>query len=75
MNKSRLVAFLLWLFLGTLGIHRFYAGKILSGIVLLLLTGFSALTFYLGIGWLVGSIVIIWLIIDLFLILTGKIFD
>ena len=32
-SKSRLVALLLCFFLGGLGVHRFYAGKIGTGIV------------------------------------------
>ena len=50
--KSKFVIFLLWFFLGGLSMHRFYVGKIGSGIIYLL-TGQL-----LGIGW----------IIDLFLI-------
>lgn len=50
--KSKSVAYLLWLFLGGLSMHRFYLGKIGTGI-LYLLTGQL-----FGIGW----------IIDLFLI-------
>ena len=50
--KSKLVAFLLWFFLGGLSMHRFYLGKIGSGI-LYLITGQL-----FGIGW----------IIDLFLL-------
>jgi TM2 domain-containing membrane protein YozV len=45
--KSKLVAYLLWFFLGWLSIHRFYLGKIGSGI-LYLLTGQL-----FGIGWIV----------------------
>ncbi|MDR2352136.1 MAG: TM2 domain-containing protein, partial [Deltaproteobacteria bacterium] len=37
-QKSRLAAFLLCFFLGYLGIHRFYVGKIGSGVVMILLT-------------------------------------
>ncbi|MFC6996919.1 TM2 domain-containing protein [Rufibacter roseus] len=45
--KSKLAAYLLWFFLGWLSMHRFYLGKIGSGI-LYLLTGQL-----LGVGWLV----------------------
>jgi TM2 domain-containing membrane protein YozV len=50
--KSKLVTFLLWFFLGWLSMHRFYLGKIGSGILYL----FTGQLF--GIGW----------IVDLFLI-------
>lgn len=52
-SKSRLVALLLCFFLGGLGVHRFYAGKIGTGIVwLLTLRCF-------GIGSLIDLIMII----------------
>lgn len=38
--KSRLVSVLLCLFFGVLGVHRFYAGKIGSGIIYLFTLGF-----------------------------------
>ena len=50
--KSKLLAYLFWFFLGWLSLHRFYVGKIGTGI-LYLLTGQL-----FGIGW----------IIDLFLV-------
>ena len=52
-DKSRLVALLLCLFVGGLGIHRFYAGKIGTGILWLLTGG------CFGIGCLVDLIMII----------------
>jgi TM2 domain-containing membrane protein YozV len=47
-----LAALLLCIFLGTLGIHRFYVGKVGTGI-LMLLTGGG-----LGIWWLIDIILI-----------------
>lgn len=58
-RKKKRVAYLLWLFLGWFGVHRFYAGETKTGIAQLLLT----LT---GIGFLLVSFW--WWLIDAFLI-------
>ena len=58
-NKRVLPAFLLCFFLGTFGIHRFYAGKIGTGILELVTLG--------GLG--------IWWLVDIILILTGNFKD
>lgn len=58
-TKSRLVALLLCLFFGSLGVHRFYAGKIGTGILWILTLG------CFGIG----------VTIDLILIICGKFKD
>ncbi len=52
-SKSKLVAALLCFFLGYLGIHRFYAGKIGTGILWLLTFGLF------GIGDLIDFIMIL----------------
>ena len=51
--RSRLVALLLCLFFGALGVHRFYVGKIGTGVLWLLTVGL------LGIGVLVDFIMIV----------------
>jgi TM2 domain-containing membrane protein YozV len=58
-QKSWVVALVLCLFLGMLGAHRFYAGKIGTGIVQILTFG--------GLG--------LWVLIDLIMILVGKFTD
>lgn len=58
-SKSRLVALLFCFFLGAFGIHRFYVGKIGTGILMLMTLG--------GFG--------IWVIIDLILIVAGSFRD
>ena len=57
--KSRLVALLLCFFLGPLGVHRFYVGKVGTGVLMLITLG--------GCG--------IWMLIDLILIVVGSFKD
>jgi TM2 domain-containing membrane protein YozV len=58
-DKSRLIVLLLCFFVGSLGVHRFYVGKIGTGVLWLVTAGF------LGIGTL----------IDLIMIIVGKFTD
>lgn len=52
-EKSRLAALLLCWFLGIFGAHRYYTGKILTGLLMLItLGGF-------GIWWLIDFVMII----------------
>jgi len=57
--KSRLAAALLCWFLGVIGIHRFYVGKVGTGILMILTLG--------GLG--------IWTIIDFIVIIVGSFKD
>lgn len=58
-QKSWLVALLLCIFLGGLGVHRFYTGKIGTGVLMLVTFG--------GLG--------IWVLVDLIMIAVGSFKD
>ena len=58
-SKGRLAAALLCFFFGVIGVHRFYVGKVGTGIIQLLTLG--------GAG--------IWLLIDFIMILAGSFTD
>lgn len=69
-KKSMLIAYLLWFFLGTLAVHRFYLGASKSALVMLAMwLVFGALSgMTLGIFGFLLLIPGIWLFLDLFLI-------
>ncbi len=58
-DKSRLVALLLCFFVGYLGVHRFYVGKVGTGVLMIFTLG--------GLG--------IWCLIDLIMITVGSFRD
>lgn len=67
-KKSVGVAYLLWLFLGTLGGHRFYVGRKATAIIQLLLTIVGGCTAFIGIGFAIIGCVGLWVLIDAFLL-------
>ena len=77
-KKSRLVALLLCFFFGYFGFHRFYVGKIGTGIIMLLLP-ICIIWLFLNSLWVFGIIglliIPLWVFIDLILILTGSFRD
>ncbi|MEV7528349.1 NINE protein [Agrococcus sediminis] len=65
--KELAVAYLLLLFLGTLGAHRFYLGRTGSAIGMLALTLFGVMLTLVLIGFVLLFAVAIWWFVDLFL--------
>ncbi|MCQ0970674.1 TM2 domain-containing protein [Paracoccus sp. TK19116] len=66
--KSPLVAYLLLIFLWGCGVHRMYLGRSFSGIVMLVIWGLGWLTAPILIGWPAIGLVVLWCVLDLFLI-------
>lgn len=68
-NARGIITLLLCIFLGTLGIHRFYVGKTGSAIAMLLIT--------VLLGWILIGVAItgIWSFIDLITIICGNFED
>lgn len=74
-DKSKVAAALLAFFLGMLGIHRFYLGRIGSGAVMLICTVLGWLTAGIIIGFGLIAIVAIWDVIDFIRILCNSLVD
>ncbi|GAA1424636.1 NINE protein [Agrococcus citreus] len=64
--KELSVAYLLLLFLGTLGAHRFYLGRNGSAAAMLSLTIVGTLTTMVLVGFLLLAAVAVWWVVDLF---------
>src|SRR5699024_12611722 len=67
-QRSIALAYVLWFFLGQIGIHRFYTGRVGTGIMQLLLGIIGWATTWLLIGYIPLGILWSWLFIDIFLI-------
>lgn len=67
-KKSTVIAYVLWFFLGSFGGHRYFVGKIGSGIAMAALWLIGVLTTWLFIGFLFLAILYVWVIIDAFLL-------
>jgi TM2 domain-containing membrane protein YozV len=67
-KKTALLAYLLWFFLGYFGAHRFYLGRIGSGIAMLVIFLVSFPLAYVLIGMLGFLVIFIWWLVDALLI-------
>ena len=68
-RKSMTVSYLLWLFLGVLGGHRFYSGRTGTAVIQLLMWIFGVMSVSaLGLGFLLLIPLGLWLLLDAFLI-------
>jgi len=63
-GKNMLVAYIIWFFLGGLGIHRFYLGRMKTGVAMLALSVVGALTVLFYIGILLLMVVGVWWLAD-----------
>ncbi len=67
-KKSVLLAYLIWFFLGLFGVHRFYLGRVVSGLCMLALHGISWILAFILIGYLGFALLGLWWLIDALLI-------
>lgn len=67
-KKSTGIAYLLWFFLGALGVHRFYLGQTGTGVAMAVISVASWITVFIGIGFVGLAIIGIWWLVDAFLI-------
>ena len=65
-TKSATVAYLLWVFLGGLGAHRFYMGRIGSGFGMMALAVASLILSAFVIGLIGYPILFVWWVVDAF---------
>lgn len=66
--KSPVIAYLLLLFLGGFGAHRFYLGRSGTGAAMLIMFILGWLTLVIGVGLVFLGAVGLWCLVDLFLI-------
>lgn len=67
-KKSMGLSYLLWAFLGGLGLHRLYNGRVGSGVAIMLLNIFGLLTVTITVGVPMVLAAWTWVIVDAFLI-------
>lgn len=73
--KSRLTATLLVLSIGQFGAHRFYAGKTETALSMLVLAVPSWMAPWYPAGWLFALPLVVWILVDAFLVISGQMED
>ena len=63
-GKNIVIAYILWWFLGGLGVHRFYLGRIKTGVAQLLLLVIGIATSVFVVGYVFLIILFIWWALD-----------
>ncbi len=66
-KKSTTIAYLLLIFFGTIGAHRFYLGRIGSAVAMLIIWAVSFVLSFVGFGLFGYAVLGVWVLIDLFL--------
>jgi TM2 domain-containing membrane protein YozV len=74
--KSRIVAAILSVLFGQLGLHRLYAGKKLTAILQLVLAVIGYVTlFFTAIGYFILALLALWILLDFVMIFRGRFKD
>lgn len=74
-EKNKLAAALLCFFLGMTGMHRFYVGKVGTGVAILLISVIGWLLAGLIVGLFILAVSFIWAAVDFFMIIFGNFKD
>jgi TM2 domain-containing membrane protein YozV len=74
-DKQKMTAALLAFFLGTVGVHRFYTGKVGTGVAMSVLTVIGWITSIFVVGYFIVMAVGLWALVDFIMILMGKFTD
>ncbi|MDD4924328.1 MAG: TM2 domain-containing protein [Dehalococcoidales bacterium] len=74
-DKQKMIVALLAFLLGTVGVHRFYTGKIGTGIAMAVLTVIGWITSIFVVGYFIVMAIGLWALIDFIMILMGKFTD
>jgi TM2 domain-containing membrane protein YozV len=74
-TKSRAALSIFAFLLGELGVHRFYAGKIGTGIIMLVLTIIGYATMIFTVGFVFLGIIGLWNLIDFIMAVAGTFKD